>query len=94
MFKPLSDFMVIDKVKVSETIIAPTIAKTDEGDTFKIIMIGPGYRNDDGKLIPLNVEVNDVVMIVGNMIKYPYVDDRFIARAGDVVCVDKGGDGN
>jgi chaperonin GroES len=64
-FRPLHDRVAIRRaegdVKSKGGIIIPDNAKEkpQEGD---VIAVGPGSRDDSGKLIPLEVKVGDVVL--------------------------------
>lgn len=64
-FRPLHDRVAIRRaegdVKSKGGIIIPDNAKEEpqEGD---VIAVGPGSRDDSGKLIPLEVKVGDVVL--------------------------------
>ena len=64
-FRPLHDRVVVRRLKQDEKtaggIIIPDTAqeKPMEGE---IIAAGPGARNEDGKLVPLDVKVGDRVL--------------------------------
>ena len=64
-FRPLHDRVVVRRLEQDEKtaggIIIPDTAKEKpmEGE---IIAAGPGARNEDGKLVPLDVKVGDRVL--------------------------------
>ena len=64
-FKPLRDRIAVERVSEEEKskggIIIPDTAreKPSEG---KVVAVGPGTRNKDGKLVPLDVKVGDRVL--------------------------------
>jgi chaperonin GroES len=64
-FKPLRDRIAVERVSEEEKskggIIIPDTAreKPSEG---KVVAAGPGTRNKDGKLVPLDVKVGDRVL--------------------------------
>ena len=64
-FRPLHDRVVVKRVEQEERtkggIIIPDTAKEkpQEGD---VIAVGPGGRNEDGELIPLDVKAGDRVL--------------------------------
>ena len=64
-FRPLHDRVVVRRLKQDEKtaggIIIPDTAqeKPMEGE---IIAAGPGARNEDGKLVPLDVKIGDRVL--------------------------------
>ncbi len=64
--QPLGNRIVAERIEqedqVSGGIIIPDSAK-EKGQTAKIVAAGPGSKNDDGKVIPLDVKAGDTVMI-------------------------------
>lgn len=65
-FKPLADRVLVKRVKEEEKtaggIIIPDTAK-EKPQMAIIVAIGPGARDDGGKIIPLNVKVGDVILL-------------------------------
>ena len=63
--KPLGDRVVVDPVEKEERtasgIILPETAK-EKPQEGEIIAVGPGRRDDDGKLVPMDVKKGDVVL--------------------------------
>ena len=64
--KPLSDRVLVEPKKEDEVkkggIIIPDSAK-EKPQEGKVIAIGTGKRDEDGKLIPFNVKVGDTVLM-------------------------------
>ena len=65
-FKPLGDRIVIEPMETDEQtssggIYLPDTAKEKPQDG-KVVAIGPGRLSDDGKRIPMEVTVGDVVV--------------------------------
>jgi chaperonin GroES len=64
-FKPLGARLVIERMeheqKTPGGIIIPDTAK-EKPTQGKVMAVGPGRRLDDGKLIPLDAKVGDVVL--------------------------------
>ena len=65
--KPLSDRVLVEPVKEADElkkggIIIPDTAK-EKPQQGKVIAVGTGKRDDDGKLIPFNVKVGDTVLM-------------------------------
>ena len=64
-FRPLGDRVVVRRIKeeqkTSGGIIIPETAqeKPQEGE---VIAVGPGGRDESGKLIPIDVKVGDIVL--------------------------------
>jgi len=88
--KPLGDRVLVEAKKDDEMkkggIIIPDTAK-EKPQEAKVIAVGPGKRDDDGKLIPLNVKVGDRVLMPkygGTEVK---IDDREyqIVREDDIL---------
>ena len=64
-FRPLHDRVVLERIdaeaKTAGGIIVPDTAQ-EKPQQGEIIAVGPGTRDDSGKLIPLDVEVGDRVL--------------------------------
>ena len=64
--RPLHDRILIKRIEEKETvkggIIIPDSAK-EKPMEGKVIAIGTGKRDDDGKLIPFTVKVGDAVLM-------------------------------
>ena len=65
-FRPLHDRVVVRRLEEDEKsaggIIIPDTAK-EKPTQGEVLAVGPGARNDDGKVIPLDVKVGDRVII-------------------------------
>ena len=63
--RPLQDRVIIKRIEEEEKskggIIIPDTAK-EKPQEGKVIAVGRGKVNDDGKLIPLDVKVNDRIL--------------------------------
>jgi chaperonin GroES len=64
--KPLGDRVLVEPVEESEVkkggIIIPDTAK-EKPQEGKIVAIGTGKLDDDGKVIPFNVKKGDIVLM-------------------------------
>jgi chaperonin GroES len=64
-FRPLHDRVVVRRVESEERtaggIIIPDTAK-EKPQEGEIIAVGPGARDDSGKLVPLDVKVGDRIL--------------------------------
>jgi len=64
-FRPLHDRVVIERIdaeaKTAGGIIIPDTAK-EKPQQGKVIAVGPGGRDENGKLIPIDVKVGDRVL--------------------------------
>jgi chaperonin GroES len=64
-FRPLHDRVVLERIdaeaKTAGGIIVPDSAQ-EKRQQGEVIAVGPGARDDSGKLIPLDVKVGDRVL--------------------------------
>ena len=64
-FRPLQDRILIKRIeneaKTSGGIIIPDAAK-EKPQEGEIVAVGPGARNEDGKIAPMDVKIGDVVL--------------------------------
>lgn len=64
--QPLGNRIVVERIEkeeqVSGGIIIPDSAK-EKGQTAKIVAAGPGSKQDDGSVVPLDVKEGDTVLI-------------------------------
>lgn len=64
-FKPLHDRVVVRRVEEDERtaggIIIPDTAK-EKPQQGEVVAVGPGARNEQGELVPLDVKVGDRVL--------------------------------
>ena len=64
-FRPLHDRVVVKRIEAEEKttggIIIPDTAK-EKPQQGEVIAVGPGGRDETGKLIPLDVQVGDRVL--------------------------------
>ena len=64
--KPLSNHVFIEPVEEDKTtesgIVIPDTADKEKPMKGKVIAVGEGKRDENGKLIPMSVKVGDVVL--------------------------------
>ena len=64
-FRPLHDRVLVQPLdgeeKTAGGIIIPDTAK-EKPSEGKIIAVGPGAKTDDGKILPMEVKVGDLVL--------------------------------
>ena len=89
--KPLSDHIVIEPLKQEEKtksgILLPETAEKERPEQGKVVAVGPGKKTDEGKVVPLEVKVGDVVLFTKygpNEIKIEEVE-YLIAREEDIL---------
>jgi chaperonin GroES len=91
-FRPLHDRVVVERVdaeaKSAGGIIIPDTAK-EKPQQGKIVGVGPGGRDESGKLIPIDLKVGDQVLFgkwSGNEVKIDGVE-LLIMKESDVMGV-------
>ena len=89
-FRPLHDRVVIRRaegdLKSSGGIIIPDTAK-EKPQEGEVVAVGPGARDDSGKLIPLDVKAGDIVLFgkwSGTEVKIDG-DDLLIMKESDIM---------
>lgn len=64
--KPLGNRLVVealdDESKTASGIVIPDTASKEKPQKGKVISVGPGKMNDDGKRIPMSVKVGDTIL--------------------------------
>jgi len=90
--KPLADRILVHRLEEAEIkkggIIIPDTAK-EKPMHAKVIEIGSGKRNEDGKLLPFEVKKGDTVLIGKYAGSEVTVDDKeyLIMREEDVLAI-------
>ena len=95
-FRPLHDRVVIKRIdadtKTAGGIIIPDTAK-EKPSQGEVLSVGPGGRDEAGKLIPIDLKVGDVVLFgkwSGTEVKIDG-QDLLIMKESDVMGVIEGG---
>ena len=91
-FRPLHDRVVVKRIEAEEKskggIIIPDTAK-EKPQQGEVIAVGPGGRDESGKLIPLDVQVGERVLFgkwSGTEVKIDGVD-YLIMKESDIMGV-------
>ena len=91
-FRPLGDRVLIQRVEEEEKtkggIIIPDTAK-EKPQEGKVIAVGPGARDDSGKIVPLDVKAGDRILFgkwSGTEVKIDG-EDLLIMKESDVLGV-------
>ncbi len=91
-FRPLHDRVVVKRLEGEEKtkggIIIPDTAK-EKPQEGKVIAVGPGTRDESGKLVPLDVKAGDRVLFgkwSGTEVKIDG-DDLLIMKESDIMGV-------
>ena len=91
-FRPLHDRVVVKRIDAEEKtrggIIIPDTAK-EKPQEGEVIAVGPGSRDETGKLVPLDVRVGDRILFgkwSGTEVKIDG-DDLLIMKESDIMGV-------
>ena len=89
-FRPLLDRVVIRRaegnIKSKGGIIIPDAAK-EKPQEGEVVAVGPGSRDDSGKLIPLDVKIGDTILFgkwAGTEVKIDG-EDLLIMKESDIM---------
>jgi chaperonin GroES len=95
-FRPLHDRVVVKRIDAEEKtaggIIIPDTAK-EKPSQGEIVAVGPGGRDESGKLIPIDLKVGDTVLFgkwSGTEVKIDG-QDLLIMKESDIMGVIEGG---
>ena len=91
--RPLGDRVVIEPLEEEQTtasgIVLPETAK-EKPQRGKVLAVGPGSRDKDGNLVPLDVKVGDVVLFAkyaGTEFKIDTTHTLLVMRENDLLAV-------
>ena len=91
--KPLADRVIIAPLEENEMtasgIILPETAK-EKPQKGTILAVGPGAKDDSGKVMPMNVKVGDVVLYgkyAGTEVKLPNGKTVLVVRENDIFAI-------
>jgi chaperonin GroES len=94
--KPLADRVVVESLEEEEKtafgIVLPETAK-EKPQKGKILAVGPGRKDDEGKVIPMDVQVGDVVLYAkysGTEIKLSSDKSVLVLRESDILAIVQG----
>jgi len=91
--KPLGDRLIVEPIEKEEVtasgIVLPETAK-EKPQEGKVLAVGPGQRDEEGKRIPMDVKEGDRVLFAkyaGTEVKLP--DDRkvLVLKESDVLAI-------
>jgi len=91
--KPISDHILIEPIKEEEKtktgILLPDTAEKERPEQGKIIAVGPGKKDKQGKFIPLEVKPGDKVLFTKYGPSEIKVDDKeyLIAKEEDILAI-------
>ena len=91
--KPILDHILIEPIKEEEKtksgIFLPDTAEKERPEQGKVIAVGPGRRDEEGKEIPLSVKPGDRVIFSKYGPTEIKVDDKeyLIAKEEDILAI-------
>lgn len=92
--QPLGNRVVAERLEQEETmkggIIIPDSAKKKQ-EMVKVIAVGEGRKTDEGKLIPIDVKVGDVILMDKYAAQEITLDNEeyIIVKADDILAIIK-----
>ena len=94
-FRPLHDRVLVrtldSEEKTSGGIIIPDTAK-EKPQEGEVVAVGPGAKNDEGKIAPMDVKVGDIVLFgkwSGTEVKIDGIEYS-IMKESDIMGISKG----
>ncbi|MEK7542569.1 MAG: co-chaperone GroES [Patescibacteria group bacterium] len=91
IIKPLLDHLVIEPLKQEEKtksgILLPETAEKERPEQGRVVAVGPGRKTDEGKVVPLDVKVGDVVLFTKYGPNEVKIDEKeyLIAKEDDIL---------
>ena len=92
--KPLADRVVVKLVEAEEktkTGIFLTASAQEKPQVAEVVAVGPGARDDNGKLIPMEVKVGDKVITgkyAGTEVKMDGIEYTIVKQSDILAIVD------
>jgi chaperonin GroES len=90
--KPLGNRVLVERLEAQETlkggIILPDSAKKKQ-ETARVVAVGPGKRLDDGKILPVTVNVGDLILMDKYSGQEVTLDNQeyMILKADDIIAI-------
>jgi len=90
--KPLSNHIFVEPIKEEKTsksgIVIPDTAE-EKPMMGKVLAVGPGKMNEEGKILPLSVKVGDKVLFTKYAPTEIKIDDKeyYVIRDDDVMAI-------
>jgi chaperonin GroES len=91
--RPLADRVIVEPLEEQEMtasgIVLPETAK-EKPQKGKVVAVGPGRKDDAGKVIPMDVEVDDTVLFAkygGTEVKLGSDQTVLVLRESDILAV-------
>lgn len=91
--KPLADHVLIEPLKEEQKtktgILLPETAEQERSEQGTVIAVGPGKKGKDGKVVPMEVKVGDLVLFTKYGPNEVKVEEKeyLIAEEKDILAV-------
>ncbi len=91
--KPISDHILIEPIKEEEKtktgILLPDTAEKEKPEQGRVIAVGPGKKDENGKVVPLEVKPGDKVLFTKYGPAEIKVEDKeyLIAKEEDILAI-------
>lgn len=91
--KPLADHVLIEPLKEEQKtktgILLPETAEQERSEQGTVVAVGPGKKGKDGRVIPLDVKVGDLVLFTKYGPNEVKVEGKeyLIAEAKDILAI-------
>jgi chaperonin GroES len=90
--KPLGDRVLIEPLREEKKkggIILPETVDKERPEKGKVVAVGPGKKDDNGKLMPMNVKKGDIVLFTKYGPNELKLDEKeyLIAREEDILAI-------
>ena len=93
--KPLADRVVVEPIEEEEVtalgIVLPETAK-EKPQKGTILAVGPGRKDEEGKIVPMDVKVGDMVLYAkygGTEVKLSSDQTVLLLRESDILAIVK-----
>ena len=92
MIKPLSDHILVEPIREEKKkggIILPDTVEKERSEKGKVVAVGPGKRDKDGKRVPIDVKRGDVVLFTKYSPNEVKVDGKeyLVIREDDILAI-------
>ncbi|OGN08639.1 MAG: co-chaperone GroES [Candidatus Yanofskybacteria bacterium RIFCSPHIGHO2_02_FULL_41_11] len=92
MIKPLSDHILVEPLREEKKrggIILPDTVEKERSEKGKVVAVGPGKRDKDGKRVPVDVKKGDIVLFTKYSPNEVKVDGKeyLVIKEDDVLAI-------
>jgi chaperonin GroES len=92
--QPLNDYILVEPVREEKKkggIILPDTVEKERSEKGKVIAVGPGKRDKDGKRIPVDIKKGDIVLFTKYSPNEIKVDGKeyLVIKEDDVLAIIK-----